>query len=225
VEDLRVKKTFGFGKFFRQNMKIVREHVKVFTKSKVIFLLFFATTVTGIVQVLGASYYGIFIYQKFNSIALGGFLNVAVIFVIALAVSFIGPAITKRISRHVGEAPLLVFGTLLIAILNIALAFNPNILAIGAGVALATIGSAIVGVSQGLMALKLLKEEDRRMYFSSLSFVSFIPFIILVPLGAFAAQYFGLQNLFLGLGIVLTVIVAPLYFIIVLMANKAELVA
>ncbi len=225
VDDLRPKKRFAFGKFLSQHYKTVRQHIKVFTKSKVIFLLFFATTVTAIAQVMGASYYGIFIYNRFNDSALGGFMNVAVVFVIALAVSFIGPAITKFISRHIGEAPMLVFGTLLIALLYLVLAFNPNILAIGAGIALATIGSAIIGVAHGLMALKLLSEEDRKIYFSSLSLISVLPFIILIPIGAFAAQYLGLQNLFLGLGAILTVIVAPLYFFIVLMSNKAELVA
>lgn len=225
VDEARAVKKYRFGIFFKEHYSNIKKHINIFTKSKVIFLLFFATTVTAAAQILGASYYGIFIYQHFNDSALGGFMNVAVVFVIALAVSFTGPAITKFISKHVGEAPMLVFGTLLVALLHLVIAFNPNILAIGAGVALATIGSAIIGVSQGLMALKILNAEDRKMYFSSLSFVTFIPFIILIPAGSIIAQYFGLQTLYMALGIVLTIIVAPLYFLIVLMANKAELVA
>ncbi|MHA1918017.1 MAG: MFS transporter [Candidatus Ranarchaeia archaeon] len=225
VDELGKKKKYEFSRFFREHYLSVRQNVKIFTKNKVIFLLFFATTVTGLAQVLGASYYGIFVYDNFSNVALGGFMNVVIIFLIALIVSFIGPSITKYVSEHVGEAPMLVFGTLLIALLNLVLAFNPNLLAIGAGVALATIGSAIVGVAQGLIALKILRTDERKQYFSALSFVMVIPFIIGIPLGSVVAQYFGLQTLFLALGAILIVLVAPVYFIIVLMSNKTELVS
>jgi MFS family permease len=224
IEDTRKKQQYAFRTFLSEHIKEIKQSMNIFTKNKVVFLLFLATTITGIAQVLGTTYYGIFIYNHFNHTGLGGFLNVAVIFMIAILVAFLGPSITKFISRHVGEAPMLVFGTLLIALLNLVLAFNPNLYAVGAGIALATIGGAIVGVAQGLMTLKIMSTDERKMYFAALSFVMVIPFLILVPIGGLIAQLYGLQMLFLCLSLVLALIVAPIYFIIVLMRNNAELI-
>ena len=84
-----------------------------------------ATVITTVLQIVGNSYYGIFIYQEFKEQFLGGFLNVALIFVIALLASISGSLLTKRFSKSLGEAPMLVFGTLLIALLPLTMFFKP----------------------------------------------------------------------------------------------------
>ncbi|RJQ17220.1 hypothetical protein C4573_04175 [Candidatus Woesearchaeota archaeon] len=224
LSDIPNRKTYPFGKFLQEHYATMRNQLVVFRKNKVVRLMLTATIITGVVQTLGTAFYGIYIYQNFSHIGFGGFMNVIVIFLIAILVAFLGPSITRLISKHVGEAPMLVFGTLLIALLNFIIAFSPSLLTIGAGIALATIGSAIIGVAQGLLALKLLSTEERTQYFSSLSLALFIPFLILIPAGALLLHFMGFQIFYAVLGIALTIVVAPLYFVIVLVSEKSNLV-
>jgi len=46
--------------------------------------------------------------------------------------------------------------------------------------------------------------------------------LAMVPAGAFAAQKYGIGQLFLGLGIVLAFVVMPMFFIVVLLNYKKE---
>jgi len=85
--------------------------------------------------------------------------------------------------------------------------------------ALSVIGGTIVGVAQGMIAERLMDENEIKTYFSSISFVSIIPIILLVTLGAVLAQTLNLSTLFLILGIVLALVVAPIYFIIVVIVD------
>jgi hypothetical protein len=205
----------SFSSYVRQ----ATNETKIFAKNKKIFLLTIATMLTTITQILGNSYYGWFIYENFKSQFLGGFMNVAIIFVIALIASLSGTFLTKRFAKSLGEAPMLVFGTLLIAALPVTFYFNPNLYSLGLATAISVIGGAVVGVAQGLLAERLMNEQEIKSYFSSLGFVSIIPTILLVGAGALVAQLIGLPMLFLGLAIALGAIVMPLYFIIVLIAD------
>jgi len=147
-------------------------------------------------------------------------MNVAVVFVIALITSISGTMLTKAFSKSLGEAPMLVFGTLLVALLPLTMYYNPNLYAIGLATALSIIGGAVVGVAQGLIAERLMSEKEQSTFFSGLGFISILPTFILVTVGAIIAQMYTLQVLFLGLGIALGVLVMPLYFILVLMIDK-----
>ncbi|GIU68790.1 MAG: hypothetical protein KatS3mg002_0026 [Candidatus Woesearchaeota archaeon] len=189
---------------------------KVFSKNKKVYLLMIASVSTIVLQVIGNSYYGIFIYERFKNQFLGGFLNVAIVFVVALLASLVGGIFTKSFSKSLGEAPMLVFGTLLIALMPFTLFYNPKIYAIIIAAALSIVGATIVGIAQGLLAERLLLESEMRTFFSSLGFVSIIPVIAIGTLGAVIAQSLGLQQLFLYIGIALSCIVMPIYFIIVL---------
>jgi MFS family permease len=193
---------------------------KIFTKNTKVYLLTLAIMLTTIVQILGNSYYGIFIYENFKHQFLKGFLNVAVIFTIAIIASISGTFFTKTFSKSIGEAPMLVFGTLLIALMPFTIYYNPHLYAIGLATALSVIGGAIVGVAQGLIAERLMNEDELKTYFSSISFVSIIPIILLVSLGAILAQTISLNFLFLVLAIVLALVIMPIYFIIVVIVDK-----
>ena len=192
---------------------------RIFSKNKKIYLLMVATVLTTTLQVIGNSYFGIYIYENFKNEFLGGFLNVAVIFVIALAASLFGSVLTKRFAKSLGEAPMLVFGTLLIALMPLTLYFNSHIYSIALAAALSVVGGSIVGVAQGLLAERLMDEDERSQYFSGLGFVGIIPIILIGLLGALVAQAISMEFLFLTLGIGLACVVMPIYFIIVLIVE------
>ena len=210
----------NFYSSFKEYIKISINNTSIFRKNNKIMLLTIAMILTTIAQVLGNSYYGIFIYNNFRTQFFKGFLNVAIVFVIALIASIFATMITKKLSKSLGEAPMLVFGTLLIALLPLTFYYNPNLYSIGLSTALSVIGGAIVGVAQGLIAERLMNEEELRLYFSSLGFVSIFPTILLVIIGSIIAQAIGLSTLFLIIGIILVALVMPVYFIIVLIADK-----
>jgi len=206
--------------FISGYIKRANADTKIFTKNKKVFFLMLATVVTTVVQILANAYYGIYIYQNYQTVFWHGFLNVAIIFVIALIASITGSMLTKSFAKTLGEAPMLVFGTLLIALLPLTLYYNHSLYAIGLATALSVVGGAIVGVAQGLMAERLLDENEVKQYFSSLGFVSIIPILLIVTIGSVAAQLFYIETLFLILGLILAGIVMPLYFVIVLIVNK-----
>jgi len=209
--------------FFRGYYHRIRVQIRSFVNNKYLFTLVFASSITGLVQILGNSYYGIFIYNKFKYLALGGFMNIAAIFTIAIVVSFLGPAFSNYLNKKVGLAPTMVFGTLLLAMMPLVSAYNPNILSITIANALSVVGAAILGMGQGLLIRKILNEEQRKLYFAALSLAVVIPFIILIPIGSFIAQAHGLVALFKVLSIILLAVAAPIYFVLVLFANKKRL--
>jgi MFS family permease len=206
--------------FMKEYVKTAKEDSKIFIKNKKVLLLTIAAIIMTIVQIIGNSYFGIFIYEHFKHQFLGGFMNVAVVFVIALITSISGTMLSKAFAKSLGEAPMLVFGTLLVALLPLTMFFNPNLYAIGLATALSIIGGAVVGVAQGLIAERLMNEKEQSTYFSGLGFVSIIPTLIVVTIGAFVAQLFSLQILFLALGAVLACVVMPVYFILVLIVQS-----
>jgi hypothetical protein len=192
---------------------------KIFSKNNKIYLLTIATITTTVLQVVGNSYYGIFIYERFKTQFLGGFLNVAVVFVVALIASLVGSMLTKKFAKSLGEAPMLVFGTLLISLMPFTMHFNPKLYAIAIAAALSVVGGVIVGIAQGLLAERLMNDSELRAFFSSLGFVSIIPIIAIGTLGAIIAQAVGLSQLFFYLALALALIVMPLYFVIVLIVE------
>ena len=210
----------NFGGFFKSYFHDNLSSYKIYAKNNKVYLLMIATILTTILQVIGNSYYGIFIYQKFKDEFLGGFLNVAVVFVAALIASILGTMLTKRFAKSLGEAPMLVFGTLLISLAPFTLYFNPTLQAITIAFALSIIGGAIVGVAQGILAEKLMKEDEVKSFFSSLGFVSIIPILFIGLLGAIIAQVLGMGLLFLYIALALSCIVMPIYFIIVLIVES-----
>ena len=201
----------------------IKEQTRRFLRNKYLLILLFASSITGLVQILGNSYYGIYIYKEFNFIGFGGFMNVAVIFTFAIVVSFLGPAFSKYLNKKVGLAPTLVFGTLLLAMMPLVSAYNPNFMSVSIANALSVLGAAILGMGQGLLVRKILPEIQRKLYFAALSIAVIVPFIILIPIGSWIAEVSSLVLLFKILALILLLLAAPIYFVLVLMANKLRL--
>jgi len=223
LKERREERKYAFGRFLREHTSQLRKRMRSLLSNRYILLLFIATLFTGLLEVLGQSYYGLFIYQTFRDIAFGGLLNVAVLYGIAIMTSFTGPWFTKRLHKAIGLSPMLVFGTLLMAILPLTLVFNLHLLAVALALIFSVIGSAIVGLAQGLLARKVMDEETRRHYFMAVGLLLALPYLVLVPIGAWLTQLAGMQSLFLAIGIGLVVVVMPLYFVLVAMANKERL--
>lgn len=195
------------------SLKAIKEKMPYFVKNKVVLMLLIAGILTSVVQTIGNSYYGIFVYNKFNDVGFGGFLNVAMVFLVAIFSSFFGFMISKINSRAYGKFPTLVFGTLLIAVMPLSYYYKPSLVSVTMGTIVGVIGSAIVGVVSGLLTLDLIHENERRLYFSTYRVYTIISYIVLVPLFSYFAQTFGLSNLFLLLALVLVFIVTPVYII------------
>ncbi len=192
--------------------RVFRESKDFFGDYKVI-LLILASTLTTLVQIMGSSYYGIYIYESFMNIGFGGFVNVAMIFLLALLASLIAPNITKNNVQLYGSFPMLIFGTMLMAIMPLTYYFNPNLVSIAMGTIAGVTGSAISGIARGFIASKIVKKELKKSYFELHSIISLIPLIFLVPLGSYLAQN-SLEKLFLYSGLVLVFVVAPIYIIL-----------
>ncbi len=208
---------------FRVHLSRFRDNFPLFTKNKALLVLFIASTVTGFVQTLGNSYYAVYIYETFWGSYFGGFMNVAAIFLIALMASFFAPGIVKSNSKAYGKFPMLVFGTLLMAIMPLTYYYNPtNLVAISMGTLLGIIGAAIVGFAHGLLASDLMREDQRKAYFLTYGFLIALPYILFIPLGSYVAQVFGLRLVFLALGIILSCFVVPLYVLIIVLNRKNE---
>lgn len=209
----------NFLHFLKNYLSDTVSSYKIFSKNNKVYLLTIATITTTVLQVVGNSYYGIFIYERFKNQFLGGFLNVAAVFVVALIASLVGSMLTKKFAKSLGEAPMLVFGTLLISLMPFTMFFNPKLYAIALAAALSVVGGVIVGIAQGLLAERLMNESELRVFFSSMGFVSIIPILAIGALGAIIAQALGLQQLFFYLGTSLALIVMPVYFVIVLIVD------
>lgn len=206
------------------NMRInqITKNLPVLIKNKVILTLFVATLITGLVQTLANSYYGIYLYETFRYGYFKGFTNIAVIFLIAIMTSFFSPFIVRKNARDYGKLPMMVFGTLLMAIMPLTYYYNPNLVSIAVGTLIGFIGAAIIGVAHGMLTTDLMSEDERKIYFSSYSLLIVIPYLIMIPIGSYFAQVFGLKSLFLALGLILIFIVVPLYLAIIIIYNKKE---
>lgn len=197
--------------------------IKLFFSNRYLALLFVGSLSIAIIETLGATYYGYYIFTLFQETRLGGFFSVAIIFSVAILVSFLGSTITHYLRRRIGLAPLFVFGTLLLAILPLILAFNHYFFPILVAVSFNVIGANILAVAQGLVSRKLLHVSERKKFFESLGVLLVIPFLVFVPLGALLAQFTSFEVLFVVLAFILVFVVVPLYFYLVIMANKKRL--
>jgi len=200
-------------------MKSIFLSFSSFMKDKLILMLILSGMLVSTVQILGSAYYGVFIYQNLGKYGFGPYMNVAVVFTIAALASMIGPFISRINAKEYGKVPMLVFGTLLMAIMPLTFYYNPNIVSISMGTLIGIIGAAISGVATGLLSSEIVPDTKRDEYFSMLGVFSVLPCIITVPAGAWIASFYGLPSLFLLLGVIL-VLVACIYFGIVILHHK-----
>ena len=223
LPDLREKKSFLFRTFFREHTQKIFRNTRRFMTNPYVFLLLVPATLAGLLQILGASFYGIYIFQEFEYELLGGFTNVAVLYAVALIASLFGPSFTRLVQNSTGLAPHLVFGTLLTAILPFILVYNPYFFAVMAALVCSVIGAAITGMAQGMIAQKIMDLKSRKAFFITQSFIVAIPYLLLIPVGSWIASAYGLETLFKIIAAGLVFVVVPLYFFLVIITNKIRL--
>lgn len=216
------KQKYPFKQFFKEYLHGLKVNRKHFIENKTMKILFFASLFISVVQSLGASFYGYYIYRLFQNVYFGGFLNVAIIFSIAIVASFMGPILTKFVQKNAGLAPMFVFGSLLLSLLPLILLYNKSFYPVIAAAALAIIGASILGVAQGLLTRKLLSLSERKTFYESLRSFSAIPFLVLVGIGSLAAGIYSFEHVFQAIIIILLLIVTPTYFSLVIKSNKEK---
>ena len=215
-----------FSTQLRLFMKRVEEQSAIFFKNKTILVILIASSITGLIQILAGTFYGIFIWLNF-----GNFLNVALIFALALLASLVSDYVARSIPKIYGNVPVMVFGTVLLAIGPLSYYYSYQImqtdaeiaiLIAGVGTMIWVMGSAVVGLAKGRLIQELIPEKYRESYFTTFSLLILIPYLILIPLGGYLADSFGLHNLFFSLGALLIIFVAPLYLLL-LSTNKNKI--
>jgi hypothetical protein len=208
---------------YRAYCKNLIHKSKAFFKNKYLMILTLGMLFVSVFQSIINSYTGIYVYEHLRNEWLGGFMNVAVMYAIALLIAIIGPIITSRLNKTVGVVPMFVFGATLMALLPLTIVYNPYFYpAMVAANSLSVLGAALIGSAQGSLASKVLSLEDRQNFYSSAGFLSLIPFIILVSICAYIAQTTTLQYLFKVVGFGLIIFVVPIYFLIVILAAYKE---
>lgn len=183
-----------------------------FIKNKIFLLLLITSIVVSLVQTIGYSYYGIFIYQNFNNVLFGGFLNVAMVFLISVFTSLIGYYITKINAKIYRKISILILGIIMVAFMPLAYFLKPDLIFITIGTIMGVIGASIVGVSHSLLTIELINFNLRQSYFSLINLSSIPFFLIIAPILAYIAHAYSLSILFL----VLTVILAALIIMLLI---------
>jgi len=208
----------------REKMKQAFQFFSNIKSDRRLLILFFGSALTFIVSLLINSYLGVYIYTKLSDFGLGAFRNVAVIFTIALISSLIGPWVVRKNAATIGKLPLLIFGSLLTAILPFALYLNKGFTSMALATLLGILGSSISESALGLTFMDIIRSETRRIYFSSIKMLLWLPVLILSAIGAYVAFEFGLTILFLGLAIIQVGIVFPLYFALLIMETRKKVI-
>ncbi|MBS3112516.1 hypothetical protein J4418_00320 [Candidatus Woesearchaeota archaeon] len=211
----------SIGQIVKDYLKEVFINIPFLIKNKIVLIALIASITTGLVQTIGNIYYGLYIYKIFKYMAFGGFINIAMIFIISIFSSLMSTTIARLLSKKYGNLPLLTFGTLMVATQPLTYYLSPNLLAISMATIIGIIGASITGLAIGLLITHALESENRTKYYNTFSLILTLPYLFFVPLGAYFAQAFGLRLLFLVLSLSLLVLVTPMYFILqIKLGNK-----
>ena len=189
---------FSLSSFFSD----VKQKSKGIFGNKFLLTLMAFNIITGLVQVIGNSYYGIFIYQNFRDSNFGGFLNIAMVFLIGVFSSLIGYFITKLNTKSYGPIFMIILGSIFLSSMPLAYYFGTNLAWLTAGTILGVIGGSALGISNNMLIIESLQEQDRKYYYISSGLFSIIPYLVLIPLLSYIAQG-SLNFLFLLLSIIL----------------------
>jgi len=217
-QKFEIKASFWF--VAKEHLQVVWRNAPVLFSNKIVMISLLAGTMTGIVQTLGNVYYGLFIYKAFKYVGFGGYMNIAMIFIIAIVSMLLSSIIARILSKKYGNLPVLTFGTVMVALQPLAYYFNPNLLSISMATVAGAIGASLVGLAIGLLVTHALSEDERSRYYTTFSFLITLPYLLFVPIGAWIAQALGFSLLFLIMGSILLVFVVPMYFLLQVSLGK-----
>lgn len=182
-----------------------------FFKNKFLLTLIITNIVTAIVQTVGYTYYGVFIYHNFMNSYFHGFMNVAVVFLISVFTSLIGYVITKLNTKVYKKMSMLIFGLMMVLVMPICyFLFGNDLSILTMATIVGVIGSSAVGVTNSMLAIELINHELRQAYFSFINMVTIPVFLVVIPIFSAISQFFGLNVLFLSLSIMMAVLIVSL---------------
>lgn len=222
VPKQQMKERHRFAKALALTFAATKDYYKIFFENRILITMIIAGSITSLISTLGHTFYGIFIYTKMQNVGFGGFMNVSVIFGIAVLSAIFVPAVARSNAALYGKFPMLIFGTLLMAITPLSFYYKPSLISLSLGTILGIIGAGIVGTAQGLITLDLVKEEDRLKFFQFSGSATVASYIIGIPIGSLLVYLFGMQKLFLMLSLGLVVLATPMYLNILLRYQKSE---
>lgn len=189
------------AKFIKNSKDIMKNHT--------LFIMIFASAISGFSSIMGTAYYGVFIYQFFSFFLFEKFMNIAIIFSIGAIFATIAPYVSQQLSKKMTPVPLLIFGTALTAIMPLTYWYNAHILPVSLATIIGIIGSSITGLATGIFIQSEVR--DKEAYYNTISIMVTLPYLILIPIGSLIAQIMGLQSLFLIIGLILLISI-PIYF-------------
>lgn len=215
----------SFGEFLQYYSEKIKKNLARFFKNKYLFTITLATLFIAVFQSVLNSFVGIHIYFTYIDVWFKGFMNVAVIFGVALLASYLGPVLASKLNKYLGLAPMFVFGAIVMTFLPLTIVFNPTSYfpAVLVAASISVIGVSIIGTGQSLLASKLLNEKDRNIYYASAGVVTVLPFLILVTFLVSLVHVYGLIALFkiISVGAIVTLI--PIYLVIVFWSTKKRI--
>ena len=116
--------------------------------------------------------------------------------------------------------PLLIFGSLMLALAPFTYYFSTDILIIGVGTFIGFVGSSIVGISSSILSSKLLSESEKKNFYDTGSIIMILPYLLFIPLCSFLLFTSNLKIAFLIASLLLIMFVAPIYFILLITQSK-----
>ncbi len=219
IRDVSDDSVVSFKSFFKDFIKSKLVSGRVFFSKKIILLLTAANALFMLSQLLMNTFIGVFVFERFKSVGFGPFFNVALVFFFAVLLSVFGPIIARLIHRKAGFSPMLVFGTALMALTPFFIVWRPNLQVLVVSNTLSVLGASIAGSAQGFLTRKLLRENERKAFYSFVPFFMIVPTIIIVPLASYFAQVNGLVYLFKLIFYAL-ILVILLYVVLVGLSEK-----
>jgi hypothetical protein len=189
------------------SVRMVLRQVK---QNRTLALLLVASSLTSLMTTLGHAFYGVFIYTELGAVGFRGFMNIAVIFVIAVFTALLAPGITHRNIREYGRFSMLLFGVILMAIMPLSYFYKPNLISIAAGTILGVFGSSVLATAHSLVINHTLPMDARKGLAQSAALAALPCYAIGIPLGGIIVYLFGLPVLFLCLSLGM-LLMLPIY--------------
>lgn len=212
--------SYSVKSFFFDYYDIILRKGKRFLSNKYLFVLSLATLFLAVFQAIIYTFAGIYIFTTFNDSWLHGFSNIAMVFGLPILFSLIGPLFSTKLHKYLGLTPLMVFGTILLAIFPLTLAYNLFFPAIVVASIVGVLGNSIIGTAQGLVTSRLLNKDQRDTFYQYSGVLTIIPFFIIGIIIISFVSLLGLQNVFKILGFGIIILLLPLFLLLVFWSTK-----
>lgn len=212
-----IRDFFSFVWDYSEQVMIKR---KKFMGNKYLLILTVAMIFIASFQGLVNAYMGVHIFSAYRHTWLSGFMNVALVYAVALLFSLSGPLLSAKLNKYLGLAPMLVFGAILLAFFPFIAVFNPYFPALLLGGVFSILGGAVIGSAHNLLAGKILNEEDKNDYYVVSGLMAIVPFLVITIGASYFANLYGILYLFKYLSFAIVAVMVPIYLVLVFWSQK-----